>query len=156
MRPIDRAARRATLTVKAPDAPQPGGIDAIVAAGCDWWPLVMARELDDAILMLRTNQTRHRYLAVEDRGDADAVLAADAMLHQHRAHWFVRETIGMLRRTFARLDVSSRTLFALIEPGSCFAGTLFELALAADRSYMAADRYVDRIVRVELRHVSSH
>ena len=136
---IDRAARHATLTVSAPDGQQPGGIDAIVAAGCDWWPLVMARELDDAILMLRTNQIEIGTWLLKTRGDSDAVLAADAMLHQHRAHWFVRETIGMLRRTFARLDVSSRTLFALIEPGSCFAGTLFELALAADRSYMAAE-----------------
>ena len=136
---IDRAARHATLTVRAPDAPQPGGIDAIVATGCDWWPLVMARELDDAILMLRTNQIEIGTWLLKTRGDSDAVLAADAMLHQHHTHWFVRETIGMLRRTFARLDVSSRTLFALIEPGSCFTGTLFELALAADRVYMAAE-----------------
>ena len=99
----------------------------------------MARELDDAILMLRTNQIEIGTWLLKTRGDSDAVFAADAMLHQHRSHWFVRETIGMLRRTFARLDVSSRTLFALIEAGSCFAGTLFELALAADRSYMAAE-----------------
>ncbi len=100
----------------------------------------MARELDDAILMLRTNQLEIGTWLLKTRGDAAAVLAVDAVLDEHRAHWFVRETIGMLRRTLARLDVSSRTLFALIEPGSCFAGTLFELALAADRSYMAAGR----------------
>jgi benzoyl-CoA-dihydrodiol lyase len=99
----------------------------------------MARELDDAILMLRTNQIDIGTWLLKTWGDADAVLAVDATLDEHRAHWFVRETIGMLRRTLARLDVSSRTLFALIEPGSCFAGTLFELALAADRSYMAAE-----------------
>jgi benzoyl-CoA-dihydrodiol lyase len=136
---IDRAARRATLTVRAPGASQPQDIDGIVAAGCDWWPLAMARELDDAILMLRTNQIDIGTWLLKTQGDAKAVLAVDGVLAEHRTHWFVRETIGMLRRTLARLDVSSRTLFALIEPGSCFAGTLFELALAADRSYMAAD-----------------
>ena len=136
---IDRATRRATLTVSGPSAPQPRSIDSIVAAGCDWWPLAMARELDDAILMLRTNQIDIGTWLLKTRGDPDAVLAVDATLDEHRAHWFVRETIGMLRRTFARLDVSSRTMFALIERGSCFAGTLFELALAADRSYMAAE-----------------
>ncbi len=136
---IERAARRATLTVTAPSVPQPRDIDGIVAAGCGWWPLAMARELDDAILMLRTNQVDIGTWLLKTRGEAAAVLAVDAVLDEHRAHWFVRETIGMLRRTFARLDVSSRTMFALIEPGSCFAGTLFELALAADRSYMAAE-----------------
>ena len=136
---IDRAARRATLTVSAPSAQQPQDIKGIVAAGCEWWPLAMARELDDAILMLRTNQTDLGTWLLKTQGNAASVLAVDAALEEHRAHWFVRETIGMLRRTLARLDVSSRTLFALIEPGSCFAGTLFELALAADRTYMAAE-----------------
>jgi benzoyl-CoA-dihydrodiol lyase len=136
---IDRPARRATLTVSAPRGPQPTSCDAIVAAGSDWWPLAMARELDDAILMLRTNQTDVGTWLLKTRGDPNAVLVVDATLDHHRAHWFVRETIGMLRRTLARLDVSSRTLFALIEPDSCFVGTLFELALAADRSYMAAE-----------------
>ena len=135
---IDRAARRATLSVGAPQTRQSQQLDDIVGAGCGWWPLAMARELDDAILMLRTNHTEIGTWLLKTHGDAAAVLAVDASLERHRAHWFVRETIGMLRRTFARLDVSSRTLFALIEPGSCFAGTLFELALAADRSYMAA------------------
>lgn len=136
---IDHAARRATLTVSAPGAAQPQDIDGIVAAGCGWWPLAMARELDDAILMLRTNQLDIGTWLLKTQGDTDAVLAVDSALEKHRDNWFVRETIGMLRRTLARLDVSSRTLFALIEPGSCFAGTLFELALAADRSYMAAE-----------------
>ena len=134
---IERAARRATLTVSAPSTPQPRDVDGIVAAGSDWWPLAIARELDDAILMLRTNQLEIGTWLLKTRGEAAAVLAVDAALDEHRTHWFVRETIGMLRRTLARLDVSSRTLFALIEPGSCFAGTLFELALAADRTYMA-------------------
>ena len=133
---IDRASRRATLTVSAPSSLQGEGIDGIVALGADWWPLQVARELDDAILMLRTNQLEVGTWLLKTRGDADAVLAIDRTLEQHCDHWFVRETIGMLRRTLARLDVSSRTIFALIERGSCFAGTLFELALAADRSYM--------------------
>jgi benzoyl-CoA-dihydrodiol lyase len=98
----------------------------------------MARELDDAILSLRTNELAIGTWILKTAGDAASVLAVDAALARHGEHWFVRETIGMLRRTFARLDVTSRTLFALIEPGSCFAGTLFELALAADRSYMLA------------------
>ncbi len=139
---IERGARRATLTISAPSTPQPRDVDGIVAAGCDWWPLAMARELDDAILMLRTNQLEIGTWLLKTRGEAAAALAVDAVLDEHRSHWFVRETIGMIRRTLARLDVSSRTLFALIEPGSCFAGTLFELALAADRTYMAEDSAV--------------
>ena len=98
----------------------------------------MARELDDAILMLRTNELDIGTWLLRTEGDAAHVLAVDRTLAEFGSHWFVRETLGMLRRTLARLDVSSRTLFALIEPGSCFAGTLLELALAADRSYMAA------------------
>jgi len=139
---LDRANRRATLTVSAPRAPQPDDIDGIFAAGSTWWPLAMARELDDAILMLRTNQLDIGTWLLKTQGDAGAVLAVDDALEKNRDYWFVRETIGMLRRTLARLDVSSRTLFALIEPGSCFAGTLLELALAADRSYIAAERTV--------------
>jgi len=135
---IDRAARDATITVRAPGATAAVEIDAIVAAGASWWPLAMARELDDAILSLRTNELAIGTWILKTAGDAASVLAVDAALARHGEHWFVRETIGMLRRTFARLDVTSRTLFALIEPGSCFAGTLFELALAADRSYMLA------------------
>jgi len=135
---IDRAGRKATFTVRAPGAPQPADIAAIEAAGAAWWPLAMARELDDAILSMRTNELDIGLWLLRTAGDAAQVLACDAALRAHAAHWFVRETLGMLRRTLARLDVSSRTLFALIEPGSCFAGTLAELALAADRSYMLA------------------
>jgi benzoyl-CoA-dihydrodiol lyase len=135
---FDRAARSATITVKAPASPPPSELDAIAAQGAAWWPLAMARELDDAILLLRTNESSLGTWVLKTGGDAANVLAADAALEQHSSHWFVRETIGMLRRTLSRLDVSSRTLYALIEPGSCFAGTLFELALAADRSYMLA------------------
>lgn len=135
---IDRAKRCATFTAKAPSDPQPSTIEAIVEAGANWWPLQFARELDDAILSMRTNELEVGTWIFKTSGDASAVLAADAALLAHREHWFVRETIGMLRRTLARIDVSSRSLFALIEPGSCFAGTFAELAFAADRTYMAA------------------
>jgi benzoyl-CoA-dihydrodiol lyase len=118
--------------------PQPEDLDAILALGASWWPLAMARELDDAILLLRTNELEIGTWLLKTRGDAALALAADATLRQNESNWFVRETIGMLRRTLARLDVTSRTLYALIEPDSCFAGTLCELALAADRSYMLA------------------
>jgi benzoyl-CoA-dihydrodiol lyase len=133
---IDRAARTATFTVRAPDREQPADIAGIEAAGAQWWPLALARELDDAILTMRTNELAIGTWLVKTQGDAQAVLAVDAVLEKNAGHWLVRETIGYLRRAFARLDVSSRTLFALIESGSCFAGTLFELALAADRIYM--------------------
>ncbi|MEA3083472.1 MAG: benzoyl-CoA-dihydrodiol lyase [Paraburkholderia sp.] len=135
---IDRAKRIATFTAKAPQAGQPTQIDAIVAAGTSWWPLQFARELDDAILSMRTNELDVGTWVFKTEGDARNLLAADATLMQHKDHWFVRETIGLLRRTLARIDVSSRSLFALIEPGSCFAGTFAELAFACDRSYMAA------------------
>jgi len=133
---VDKAGRSATLTISAPAAAQPSDVAGIVALGAAWWPLQMARELDDAILMLRTNQLELGTWLLKTRGSIDHALAADAALQKNRSHWFVREVLGMLRRTLARLDVSSRTLFALIEPGSCFAGTLAELAFAADRSYM--------------------
>ena len=135
---FDRAARTATLTVHAPQGDQPGTVEAIHAAGDQWWPLAMARELDDAILMLRTNELELGLLLLKTAGSPQAVLMSDEVMLEHRNDWLVRETIGLLRRTLARLDVSSRSLYAVIEPGSCFAGVLFELALAADRSYMLA------------------
>ncbi|VVD84928.1 2,3-epoxybenzoyl-CoA dihydrolase [Pandoraea anhela] len=135
---IDRNNRTASLTVKAPKSAPPADIAGIEAAGVNWWPLKMARELDDAILNLRTNELDIGTWLLRTEGDAKHVLAADASLLAHRDHWFVRETLGMLRRTFARIDVSSRSLFALIEPDSCFTGTLAEFAFAADRTYMAA------------------
>ncbi|SOZ38892.1 2,3-epoxybenzoyl-CoA dihydrolase [Cupriavidus neocaledonicus] len=135
---IDRAGRTATFTVKAPTGAQPQGIDAIVQAGASWYPLQLARELEDAILSMRTNELDIGTWLIKTAGDATAVLASDATLLAHQDHWLVRETIGLLRRTLSRLDVSSRSLFALIEPGSCFAGTFLELALACDRSYHLA------------------
>ena len=135
---FDRNARTATLTVRAPEGDQPKTVDEIHAAADQWWPLAMARELDDAILMMRVNELELGLLLLKTTGDPKAVLASDAVMLEHQNDWLVRETIGMLRRTLARLDVSSRSMYAIIEPGSCFAGLLFELALAADRSYMLA------------------
>ena len=135
---IDRAARNATITVKAPSSAQPSDIAGIEAAGVNWWPLQMSRELDDAILHLRTNEIDIGTWLLKTAGDAQAVLACDQTMEANQTHWLVRETIGLIRRTFARIDVSSRSLFALIDEGSCFVGTLAELAFAADRSYMLA------------------
>jgi benzoyl-CoA-dihydrodiol lyase len=134
---LEDGQRRASITVRAPDQDQPDDAADILAAGDRWWPLHMARELDDAILMLRTNHLNLGTWVLKTVGDPSRVLAVDAVLRERSDHWFVRETLGMLRRTLARLDVSSRTLMALIEPGSCFVGTLLELALAADRTYIA-------------------
>jgi benzoyl-CoA-dihydrodiol lyase len=133
---LNRAARTVTLTVRAPENAAPQSLDDAIAAGAGWWPLQMARELDDAILGLRTNETELGLWILKTAGNPDAVLAIDEFLLKNQGDWFVREVLGMLRRTFARLDVSSRSLFALVEAGSCFAGTLLELALAADRVYM--------------------
>jgi benzoyl-CoA-dihydrodiol lyase len=135
---IDRSRRTASITVKGPQSAQPSDIAGIEAAGVAWYPLAMARELEDAILAMRTNEPEIGIWLLRTEGDATVVLAMDATLMANRAHWLVRETIGLLRRTLSRLDVSSRSLFALIEPGSCFAGTLLELALACDRSYHLA------------------
>ncbi|MBC7573998.1 MAG: benzoyl-CoA-dihydrodiol lyase [Herminiimonas sp.] len=135
---IDREARNAVLTVHAPRATQPTDIAGIEAAGVHWWPLQMVRELDNLILHMRTNELDIGTWLLKTQGDVQAVLAADAVLAAHKDHWLVRETIGMLRRTLARFDVSSRSMFALIEEGSCFVGTLLEIALAADRIYMLA------------------
>jgi len=135
---IDRARRVATLTVKAPERAIESDVAAIEAAGAAWYPLVLARELDDAILWLRTNEPEIGLWLLKTRGELRAVQQMDEVLLARREHWFVRETLGALRRTLARLDVSSRSLFALVEPGSCFAGTLLELALACDRIYHLA------------------
>ena len=135
---IDRTRRVATFTVKAPTGAQPTDIAGIEAAGSAWYPLQLARELEDAILSMRTNELEIGTWLIKTQGDAAAVLAMDATLLAHQGHWLVRETTGLLRRTLSRLDVSSRSLFALIEPGSCFAGTFLELALACDRSYHLA------------------
>jgi benzoyl-CoA-dihydrodiol lyase len=133
---FDREARTVTLTVRGPEAAADMTAESVRALGSSWWPLQMARELDDAILGLRTDERDLGLWILKTSGDADAMLAMDAFLIANQANWFVREVVGMMRRAFARLDVSSRSMFALVEPDSCFAGTLAELALAADRVYM--------------------
>ena len=135
---IDRNARAATFIIKGPSGDQPQDTAAIEAQGANWYPLALARELEDAILSMRTNELDIGVWLMKSEGDLDAVLAMDATLHALREHWLVRETIGYLRRTFSRLDVTSRSLFALIDEGSCFAGALFEIALACDRIYHLA------------------
>ncbi len=135
---IDRAKRIATFTVKAPTGAQPTDVAGIEAAGANWYPLVLARELDDAILQMRTNEPDVGTWVFKTTGSLEAVAAMDAVLLANKDHWFVRETIGLLRRVFSRIDVSSRSLFALIEEGSCFGGTFLEFALACDRSYQLA------------------
>ncbi len=132
---IDRDRRVATFTVKAPTGSQPADLAAIEAAGANWYPLALARQLEDAILSMRTNELDIGTWLIKTEGDAAAVLAMDATLLAHQNHWLVRETTGLLRRTLSRLDVSSRSLFALVEVGSCFSGTFLELALACDRIY---------------------
>ncbi len=133
---LDRSNRRATIIIKSPASPSPQSAQEIFAAGDAWWPLAMARELDDAILSLRTNEPALGLWVLKTEGSVENVLSAGRALAANRAHWLVRETIGLLRRTFARFEVSSRSLYAVIGQGSCFAGLLFELALAADRAYM--------------------
>jgi len=133
---FDRAGRAARLTLRAPAEAAELTQDEIVAAGARWWPLALALELDDAILMLRTNAPELGLWVVRSEGDPAAVLAADRGLVEHQGHWLARETLGLLRRTLHRLDVTSRSLYAVIDEGSCFAGLLFEIALACDRSYM--------------------
>ncbi len=135
---IDRTKRTAAFIVSSPHGPQPTDLAGIEAAGDQWFPLLMARELEDAILQMRTSELDIGVWLIKTEGDAAAVLATDAVLIAHQNHWLVRETIGLLRRTFARLDVTSRSLFALIDAGSCFAGSFLELALACDRSYQLA------------------
>lgn len=136
---LDPQRRTATLTIKVPESFGVASIEQILAAGAAWWPLRMARELDDAILSLRINQPALGLWIFRTEGDLKSVLAIDSTLTSNRNHWFVREVIGMMRRTFARVDVTSRSIYALVEPGSCFAGCLLELALAADRVYMLDD-----------------
>ncbi len=135
---MDRANRTASFIVTAPGGEQPQDIDSIEQAGADWFPLALARELDDAILSMRTNELELGTWIIRTEGDAAAVLQMDDSLIAHREHWLVRATIGYLRRSLARLDVSARSLFALIDEGSCFAGSFLELALACDRSYQLA------------------
>jgi len=133
---MNREGRTVTITVRAPEAAVEDPLEKVMATGANWWPLQMARELDDAILTLRTGELEQGLWIFKTTGNPEAVVAIDEFILKHRNNWFVREVLGMMRRTFARIDVTSRSLYALVEPGSCFAGTLLEFALAADRIYM--------------------
>jgi len=133
---FNREARTVTITVRAPESATESTIEKALNAGANWWPLQMARELDDAILTLRASELDLGLWLFKTTGNPGAVLATDDFLLANQNNWFVREVLGMMRRTFARIDVTSRSVFAIIEPNSCFAGSLFELALAADRVYM--------------------
>jgi benzoyl-CoA-dihydrodiol lyase len=133
---FDRERRFATITISAPHDVPPGDGEAMRAAGSNFWPLAMARELDDAILLLRTNEPELGLWVLETTGDGAKMLAYDAAMAASADHWFVNEVVGMMRRTLARLDVSSRSLYAVVKSGSAFAGTLAEILFAADRGYM--------------------
>jgi benzoyl-CoA-dihydrodiol lyase len=136
---IDRAARTATLTMNAPAEAGPASADEIRSLGASWWPLAAFRELDDALCHLRVNEPAVGLILLRTAGDPDAVLAIDTMLDELSGDWFVSEVRLQIARTLRRLDLTAKSLFALVEPGSCFVGTLFELTLAADRSYMLDD-----------------
>ena len=133
---VDREHGLVDITVTGPTAPAPAGPDEVTELGCAFWPLALARELDDLILHLRANEETIGLWIVRTAGSAESVAAYDRLLAEHACHWLVREVRLFLRRVFKRIDLSSRSIFALVEPGSCFTGTLLELALAADRSYM--------------------
>jgi benzoyl-CoA-dihydrodiol lyase len=136
---LDRARRVATLTIEGPPANEPSTPAEILSAGARFWPLRAFRELDDALLRLRTNEPEIGTVVVRTTGDCNAALAVDRTLLDHQSHWLISEVVLLMKRVLKRMDLTSRTFFALIEPGSAFAGSLFELALAADRSYMLHD-----------------
>ncbi|MEA2929225.1 MAG: benzoyl-CoA-dihydrodiol lyase [Hyphomicrobiales bacterium] len=140
---IARAERIATITIRGPGDKPPADVDALVKLGADYWPLACARELDDAILHLRLNELETAAIVFKTLGDPAAVVAHDEFLVANAEHWLAREILGLWKRVLKRIDMTSRSLVALIEPGSCFAGTLAELAFAADRSYMALGEFGD-------------
>jgi benzoyl-CoA-dihydrodiol lyase len=137
---VDRAKRTASLTIDGPPAGLPKEPEAIRTLGAAWWPLAAFRELDEALLELRHNEEEIGLVLLRTKGDVDAGVALDQVLEDHADDWFVNEVRSFIARTLRRLDLTARSVYALIEPGSCFAGTLFELALAADRSYMLYDK----------------
>jgi benzoyl-CoA-dihydrodiol lyase len=143
---LNREKRTAELTIAAPQDRPPAGPDEVVAMGDQFWPLRAFRELDDALLRLRVNEPEIGTVVIRTTGDIDAVLAVDGFLDAHRTHWLVREIVLFMKRTLKRLDLTARTFFAFIEPGSAFGGSLFELALAADRSYMFHDDNEENVI----------
>ena len=140
---IDRAKRVATLVVRAPAEPQPTDPEGFLRAGADAWAIAMWRELDDALLHLRANEPEVGLIVLRTEGDASSILAIDRAIASHRDHWLVREILLLQKRVLKRIDLTARTFYAVIDEGSAFAGSLFELALAADRSYMLADPHAD-------------
>jgi benzoyl-CoA-dihydrodiol lyase len=153
---IDRSKRVCELTIAAPDTPQPKTADEFLAAGDQAWALRAFRELDDALLRLRLNEPEIGTVLLRAAGDPQAVMDVDAALDANRNHWLVREIIGNIRRTLKRLDLTARSLFALIEPGNAFAGTLFELALAADRAYMLDNPDEENTIRLSAMNGGSY
>ena len=141
-----RDKRTADLTVQGPSGPQPTSAEEIFAAGDQFWPLRAFRELDDALLRLRVNEPEIGTIVIRTQGDPNAVLALDELMVANRRDWLVREILHFMKRTLKRVDLTSRTFFAFIEPGSAFAGSLFELALAADRSYMLHDDNEENVI----------
>jgi benzoyl-CoA-dihydrodiol lyase len=139
----DRTEGTATITIAGPEQDPPADAAGIAGAGAAFWTLALTRELDDLILDLRTNEPELGTWVIKTAGDPGRVLAHNRLLLENSGDWLVNEIAGYLKRTLKRLDVTSRSLIALIEPGSCFAGSLFELALAADRSYMLAGVFED-------------
>ena len=145
---IDRSKRTSEITIAAPDSPQPQSGDDYVKAGDSSWAVRAFREFDDILLRLRLNEPEIGTVIIRAAGNPEAVVAVDEVLHGNASHWFVREIIGLIRRTLKRMDLTSRSFFALIEPGNAFAGTLFELALAADRAYMIDHPDEDNTIRL--------
>ena len=140
---LDRQGRGVSITVRGPADAPPTDANAILEQGVDYWPMAVTRELDDLILRLRTNERDLGTWVLRTEGDTDTVLAYDAQLREHSDDWFVNEIVHYYKRTLKRLDVTSRSLIAVIEPGSCFAGLLLEIALAADRQYMLEGTFED-------------
>jgi benzoyl-CoA-dihydrodiol lyase len=135
-----RAQRLATINVRGPELAPPAGVDAMLELGCAFWPLRLARELDDAILDIRANELDVAAIVFTSSGDPEQVLAYERFLDANKNNWLAREIAGLWKRVLKRIDLTSRSLVALVEPGSCFAGTLAELVFAADRSYMLIGR----------------
>jgi len=136
---LDRSARRATLTVRGPRAGIPTDAESIRKLGASWWPLQAFREIDDALCHLRANEDALGLILLKTEGEMQPLLEVDGVLEELKNDWFVREVRWFMARTLRRLDLTARSFFAMIEPGSCFGGSLFELAIAADRSYMLED-----------------
>jgi len=146
---LDGARGCAEITVRGPDRAAPAGLAEVHRQGADFWTLAVTRELDDLILDLRTNETALGTWVLRTAGDPGRVLEYDRLLLDHRDDWLANEIVLYLKRTLKRLDVTSRSLMALIEPGSCFAGSLLELALAADRSYQLSGAFEDQDAAAE-------